>query len=516
MSCKGLVELIVLNIGLQAGILDTRSFSMFVIMALILTIITTPLTLWIYPEQFRTTISSVVGNKPRARKGTTDEGALPYGSEEKLKTIFTVVLSKIEHLPALMTFVQILQPPASPQSIDSTTSADDKESKDKRAVNRISTTGTPYVSIDALRLIELTDRTSVVMQSSEANDLLRRDALINVFRTFSHLNTIPVTTALSIVREESFATSVAARARDTDSDLVIIPWSSRSSGIEDGATPAASSTANPFDSLFGRGSGTDKASSTVYTQFVRRVFIESTSDVALFIDRGVSALDSNQNAGQHIFLPFFGGPDDRLALRLAVQLCMHPSVTATVIRIRKTETNDDIKPVVSNETEDLKTEGALASLAANLTVHSTSGAFPDTIYPAHTTQTRMASQAADDLAWEHFVRPAANVHTPAIQAALARITFREESSPTPLHLITEITEAEVKTATSHGKSLLVVVGRARRMAVESHTDELRELAGEHHLSSGDLTKTVGPVATALIPTSSQAMLVVQEANYSPS
>lgn len=33
MSCKGLVELIVLNIGLQAGILDTRLFSMFVVRA---------------------------------------------------------------------------------------------------------------------------------------------------------------------------------------------------------------------------------------------------------------------------------------------------------------------------------------------------------------------------------------------------------------------------------------------------------------------------------------------------
>ena len=31
MSCKGLVELIVLNIGLEAGILDTKLFSMFVV-----------------------------------------------------------------------------------------------------------------------------------------------------------------------------------------------------------------------------------------------------------------------------------------------------------------------------------------------------------------------------------------------------------------------------------------------------------------------------------------------------
>jgi len=34
MSCKGLVELIVLNIGLQARILSTRTFTIFVVMAL--------------------------------------------------------------------------------------------------------------------------------------------------------------------------------------------------------------------------------------------------------------------------------------------------------------------------------------------------------------------------------------------------------------------------------------------------------------------------------------------------
>ncbi|KAJ8087154.1 K(+)/H(+) antiporter [Marasmius tenuissimus] len=53
MSCKGLVELIVLNIGFQAGILDGRTFSMFVVHAIVLTFITTPLTLWFYPERVR-------------------------------------------------------------------------------------------------------------------------------------------------------------------------------------------------------------------------------------------------------------------------------------------------------------------------------------------------------------------------------------------------------------------------------------------------------------------------------
>ena len=46
---------------------------------------------------------------------------------------------------------------------------------------------------------------------------------------------------------------------------------------------------------------------------------------------------SGSPADQHIFLPFFGGPDDRLALSLVVQLCAGDSgVTATVVRVRKT------------------------------------------------------------------------------------------------------------------------------------------------------------------------------------
>ena len=49
MSCKGLVELIVLNIGLDAHVLDDRMFSMFVMMAIITTAITTPVVVWLYP-----------------------------------------------------------------------------------------------------------------------------------------------------------------------------------------------------------------------------------------------------------------------------------------------------------------------------------------------------------------------------------------------------------------------------------------------------------------------------------
>jgi Kef-type K+ transport system membrane component KefB len=48
MSCKGLVELIVLNVGLQAGILSQKVFSIFVVMALVTTFLTTPIVTYLY------------------------------------------------------------------------------------------------------------------------------------------------------------------------------------------------------------------------------------------------------------------------------------------------------------------------------------------------------------------------------------------------------------------------------------------------------------------------------------
>ncbi|KAF9459414.1 Sodium/hydrogen exchanger [Collybia nuda] len=53
MTCKGLLELIVVNLGLQAGILSPIVFAMFVFHALLLTFITTPITALIMPEKYR-------------------------------------------------------------------------------------------------------------------------------------------------------------------------------------------------------------------------------------------------------------------------------------------------------------------------------------------------------------------------------------------------------------------------------------------------------------------------------
>ncbi|CUA68622.1 hypothetical protein RSOLAG22IIIB_07998 [Rhizoctonia solani] len=174
MSCKGLVELIVLNIGLAAGVLDTKVFSMFV-MAVILTFITSPCTTFIYPERVRHHISpNEISGEDSVIKGRRLSTAANNTGCISLMTRLTVV------------------PPCNrglPNPARSTKSSDEKVDLAGPNTPTISplgnntliiSDGTPRVSVDALRLIELTERTSAVIKVIAAEELMRRDTLVSV------------------------------------------------------------------------------------------------------------------------------------------------------------------------------------------------------------------------------------------------------------------------------------------------------------------------------------------------
>jgi K+:H+ antiporter len=53
MNTRGLVELVVLNIGLDIQVISPALFSMMVLMALVTTFMTAPVLEWIYPARLR-------------------------------------------------------------------------------------------------------------------------------------------------------------------------------------------------------------------------------------------------------------------------------------------------------------------------------------------------------------------------------------------------------------------------------------------------------------------------------
>lgn len=326
-----LVELIVLNVGFQAGILNERVFSMFVLHAIVLTFITTPLTLFIYPPHVRNGGTSL-------EKALTPGTGATTNSEEFMRAKFAVILDGMEQLPSAMTLIQLLRYP----STGARSPVTEKSSLEKVYIQSEAPV-VPYlpeqttISIDALRLVELTERTSAVLRSQAADTLVHNDPVLSVFRTFGRLNHFSMSGALSVISHDEFSTHVADHVRENGSQMTVIPWPVTSSAT-DASSSSHTTSYNPFDSLFPKIHGRDEAAALLRSQFVRKVFANCSSDVALFVDRGFLA-DSSSSIYPHIFLPFFGGPDDRLALSFVVQLCMHEGVTATVIRLERLESD---------------------------------------------------------------------------------------------------------------------------------------------------------------------------------
>ncbi|KAJ3930792.1 MAG: Sodium/hydrogen exchanger family-domain-containing protein [Lentinula lateritia] len=631
MSCKGLVELIVLNVGLSAGILSQRVFSMFVLEALLLTFMTTPLVTLLYPPEARIRVAAAGANfnnvadrnnmlEPGSkldiedRKGSSSDESSD-GEERMMKTRFTVVLDRIEHLPGMMALTQMIKPslvslqssllPVAPSQPIPDLQQVTPASEISGGATLVSPTpvtiptialpsSQPLKAIDhhisALRLVELSDRTSAVMKSmsiaahpDHATVLAQCDPMLSIYTTFASLNDLSVTPALETVPFDDLARAVVDFARDAGystysssgrpgGEMLLLPWLpptvGQPHGLESHPVSPAPSTAvhNPFDTLFNKGSGMGGASTpvpgshaihsmgdklsnsvaaTIHSQFVRQVFSKATVDVGLFMDLGCKqaaaaaastgllgiSKPSSFGGVDHILLPFFGGPDDRLALAFVVQLCENEKVTATCLKITKTEelnaegpalvpnahlNPDDAKYVVPPET--------LLTVASAFSARSAAG-FPDTVYGHANTATRMQSETADHLAWARFANATELASSSSStgstsgafpsRAALSRIHFQDLSSPVPLHKV--IAEANhIRSSHNSGKTkLLVVTGRSRRLAVENHAKEIKRLMEEQH-SHGlgvDVRKTIGDVASSIVMSGcAEEILVVQAAD----
>ncbi|KIO05264.1 hypothetical protein M404DRAFT_15334 [Pisolithus tinctorius Marx 270] len=494
MSCKGLVELIVLNAGLSAGILNERVFSMFVLDALILTFLTTPIVNLLYPPERRTRpgdaqVTEKITPPDEGDKVVDDDQAsLVAPNSHPSRRRFAVILDTFDHMPGIMALTQLAVPPA----------YDDSNTSSARK---------PEYHVDALRLIELSQRTSAVMKSSVADRFISTDPLLSVFKMFGEESDIPVSTSLAVVPYDEMAASVADHARRHGSQLVLIPWlapiaGSTTSAVDaavPGTLPAAKlESSNPFEALFGSGSKANESAVALRSQFIRGVFSQSRIDVAVFVDTGDRV---GTRGPQHILCPFFGGPDDRLALDFVVQLCANPRISATIVRatMGPVEVAGLQKPVE-------------AILSDGLPVISTIG-LEDSIYPYQNTESRLQSDTADSVLWARYAGLEKYTVGTHLQAALSRITFEELTTPVPLQsLIQRVHEfREVH------RRVLVVTGRSRSrttMSGVTRFEEVKTVAEKYGCASGGnfelVRKTVGDVGCALLVSGApNAMVVVQ-------
>ncbi|KAK3292603.1 Sodium/hydrogen exchanger family-domain-containing protein [Chaetomium fimeti] len=525
MSCKGLVELIVLNIGLQAGILSDTTFSMFVVMALVTTVATTPLTKALYPPWYQKKVE-------RWRRGEIDwdgnptnppDADQPQQKSADSQVRRLMVHLRLDSLPSLFTFITLLSPESVPASAHPDTAEDSSQGKEVQIRKR-------PLEVHGLRVIELTDRTSSVMHLTEGDDSYSlRDPVVNAFRTFSQLHDVAVSGRVAVVPADSYAETLMSQASEVSSDFALIPWGEYGSTSEDMSLPIAMS-------------GSERFRSTSHFEFITQTLHQAahTCNTGIFIDNGFGGITKPvdrpdlartksamsirsyrpefatfpvANKSHHIFLPFLGGPDDHVALRIVLQLAKNQHVTASIVRIIWPATTTKAEPTTSNDT-------------------STS-----TPSPKSATTTSLQDSAARQIQQDAVFFATMQASLPSDLAPRVVFSEVELSTAAPASTLPEIVVLAQKTVGQRPKNAgdVVVVGRRNVRfgdalaaagatgaasaadgqdgggGVSGGTGSGSTSAGGSGGGSADLRRTVGAVAEQLVTVGIKASILVVQA-----
>ncbi|KAJ8620359.1 hypothetical protein MRB53_028888 [Persea americana] len=280
MNTKGLVELIVLNIGKDRGVLNDQAFAILVLMALFTTFITTPIVMAVY--------------KP-ARK------TAPY----KHKTIDR--RDRETELRVLACFHSNRNIPTMINLIESS-----------RGTRRHG------ITVYAMHLMELSERSSAISMVHKArrNGLpfwnkkrSNHDHIVVAFQAYQQLSSVSIRPMTAISHLSSMHEDICTSANQKRAAIILLPFHKHQR--LDGAME---SLGNSFQHIN------------------RRVLHHAPCSVGILVDRGLGGatqISASDVAFSAITL-FFGGRDDREALAYGLRVAEHPGISLTVVRFLAT------------------------------------------------------------------------------------------------------------------------------------------------------------------------------------
>ncbi|TAE61876.1 MAG: sodium:proton antiporter [Nostocales cyanobacterium] len=298
MNTRGLTELIVLNIGLELGVISPLLFTMLVVMALVTTFMTSPLLEWTYPKRLI---------KLDVIESDTDIETEPETNTETNTEV-------IETVESFATPYRILVPVANPST---------QKGLVQLAVAIAINYRQPAI-INPLSLIELEENYGFESTPTEANRLIieRRQELEELINTLEP----PITGSYihPIVRISSnVARETSQIAQIEQPDLILVGWH----------RPAFSN-----NRLGGR---------------VGQILTTAPVDVAVFVDKGGDRLES-------LLVPYSGNIHDDLALILALRLlinrdtCMLQILQVLTTNNRQEELSYELQAMIEKLPENVR------------------------------------------------------------------------------------------------------------------------------------------------------------------
>lgn len=471
-------------------------------MALVTTFATTPLTTAFYPPWYQKKLAAW-------KRGEIDWDGNPLGQDTKsidLDPVATdkhdasdvrklLVYLRLESLPSLFTFISLLGSEKAAGSVPlvhpSKVVADAEGDHD----------GTwPLITkrplqVHGLRMLKLTERLSSVMKDTEIEDVSTKDPVVNSFHSFGQLNNLATSGDVEIVPEGSYAHTLAHSASEHDTDMVLLPWSESGSLSETSNTTVEHSRERMLEN-------------GPHTLFLASFLEQAPCHAAVFVNNSISSLARREQEplspmksrlslrsthgissmplaprAHHIFFPFFGGLDDRTALRFVLRLARKPNVTATIVFMDVEQSSEPgMAEAVRTQTNASGKNGTANSAATS------------------------SESMEQDRSFFVAMKDSLSLELEA------RVVFDSVNTTQPLHDTFQRAQSEVGQAPKSSGDL-IVLGRSResRINLKSETHRLLSTVGQTSHPGSDVSQVLGDVAHVFIATAVKASLLVIQA-----
>ncbi|KHN33866.1 Cation/H(+) antiporter 19 [Glycine soja] len=277
MNTKGLVELIVLNIGKDRKVLNDQAFAICVLMALFTTFITTPIVMAVY--------------KP-ARTGSRYTHKTVQRNDPNTELRVLACFHSTRNIPTLINLIE------------------SSRGTKKRA----------KLCVYAMHLMELSERPSAItMVHTARNNGMpfwnkkhdNRDQVVIAFQAYGHLSSVNVRPMTAISAFSNIHEDICTSAHQKRAAIIFLPFHKHQRF--DGTMESVGNSLRAMNGL---------------------VLSHAPCSVGILVDRGLGGTSQVQasDVSYKVVVGFFGGRDDREALAYGMRMAEHPGVSITVVK----------------------------------------------------------------------------------------------------------------------------------------------------------------------------------------
>ncbi|KAA0044870.1 hypothetical protein IC582_016951 [Cucumis melo] len=311
MNTKGLVELIVLNIGKDRKVLNDQTFAILVLMAVITTFFTTPIVMAVYEPAKRKSKSEYINR--------TIEREEP-NSELRILACF----HSVNNIPSILNLIEVSRGMEGKEGCGS------------------------ELCVYAMHLMELTERSSAIVMVHRARKNGRPfwnkggksgcDEIGVAFKAFEQLSRVSIRPMTAISRLSDMHEDVCNRADRKRAAIIILPFHKH----------------QRFDGYL-------EATRGDFQSVNQKVLQQSPCSVGILVDKGFGGGShiSSTNISSTITIFFFGGRDDREALAFGRRMSQHSKTTLNIVHFIYTSNVNTESIMVEMNKDDIKSSAVI-------------------------------------------------------------------------------------------------------------------------------------------------------------